>query len=250
MTRESILDRIKKLQALADGGADVNECALAAARAQELIEHHRIEEAELCELTLEEAHFSHEVLEEERGVTLRSWRVQLARTLARHNNCKSLVSRGKRKTRRRPAVKAKLKIVGAPDNIALVRYLFQAVARSIERLCRKSIREGEGAGKRWANSFRVGAVTTVKKRLEEARARAREDAPSTALVRVDAEMTRVAQWMYDNVSLGKTYRTSDSLDPGGFYAVVEAGKQLDLGGRKTRLGRPKPELRSRDSGSR
>jgi len=119
MTRENILHRIKKLKALADDKANVNEAANAAAMAQKLIEKHRIEEAELFELTDEEEQeeVGEENLETFNGTNLVRWRLDLANRVSYHNNCKIISYKGNR----RSGKPAKITIVGRPNDVATVR---------------------------------------------------------------------------------------------------------------------------------
>jgi len=244
MTNVDILDKVRKLRAMAADNANVNEAALAAAKAQELIERHRLAEADLC--AVDDVDIIQDVLEEEQGCSFRHWKISLAGALASANNCRLFVTKGKRGGGYRATVNAQLKLVGSPPNIAATRYLFQALSRDIERLCKEAIKRGEGAGKSWANSFRIGAVATLKQRLKEAKENARVGATSTAIIKVDNELNLVAAWMKENIDLKRGTQHSVALDHGGYCSGQQAGRRMNLyDSRKTPLGAPQKALRWR-----
>lgn len=224
MTRENVLHRIKKLKALADDKANVNEAANAAAMAQKLIEKHRIEEAELFELTDEEdqEEVGEQDLETFNGTNMVRWRLDLANHLAYYNNCKTVSYRGNRRSKRQ----AKMTIVGRPSDVSTVRYLFQSLTRDIERLCKRL--RPHGGGKSWSNSFRLGAVQAVSQKMKEAKAAARVGASTQALVRVDNAMNAVDAAMKE-MGVGKARKYTHHVDPFAYQAGKRAGKNLNIG---------------------
>ena len=239
MTRENILHRIKKLKALADDKANVNEAANAAAMAQKLIEKHRIEEAELFELTDEEEQeeVGEENLETFNGTNLVRWRLDLANRVSYHNNCKIISYKGNR----RSGKPAKITIVGRPNDVATVRYLFQSLTRDIERLCK--LLRPHGGGKSWSNSFRVGAVHAIGQKMKEAKAAARVGASTQALVRVDNAMNAVDAMMKE-LGVGKARKYTHYVDPYAYQAGKRAGKDLNIGTAKGDLKQSARQLHS------
>jgi hypothetical protein len=173
MSDSKIVDRIRKLLALSKSD-NVNEAAMAAARAQELMQEYQIEMADISvqtgqEMPREDA--KEQVLEEtgSRSKALR-WRVQLAGTLARAFNGRIYYTQGT----------DRIVIIARPSDAQTVRYLLGFLAIEIERLCSKEwaalmseYKAGEYQGLQpprataWKNSFRDGAVHAIAAKLRE-----------------------------------------------------------------------------------
>lgn len=193
---DKILDRVRKLLALASSD-NVHEAALAAARAQELIEAHRLE-ALLAAEAAAEALDAEAPLEDGRAdplevsKRLRTWRVVLATHLAELNGCLAYTDRVGRKKR--------LLLVGRPADRALVRELYGWLCRRLEWLSATHAPPG-GADKRWHEAFRIGAADVIAHRLEASRRERQErrealagGSQGAALARLDASTAaRAAQ---------------------------------------------------------
>lgn len=188
MADENLLDKVKKLLRLAERTNSEGEAAAAAAAAQKLIERHKLD---VAALDLSEAHEA--PVEAPEKATLDgaegrrnkcAWRGSLASGIARANACRVYWT-GPR-----------LQIVGAPSDVATVRYMYAYLVREIDRLA-----ETKSGGKAWLHAWRMGAVATVSQRLRDAREEARREARAeaqasgagagAAIVRVNAGIARI-----------------------------------------------------------
>ncbi len=154
MTSPPVLDRVRKLLALA-GSPNVHEAAAAAAAAQTLIERHRLQA--LLDAVADDA--ANPVTDGraaplDTARKLRPWRVALAAGLARANGGVAYTAAvGDREV---------LLVAGRAPDRAAVAALFEALAKRIEWL---SATHGAGRPRSWHEAFRVGAAETVVARL-------------------------------------------------------------------------------------
>jgi hypothetical protein len=221
---EKLLDRVRKLLALA-GSPNVHEAALAAARAQALIEEHRLHAA----LAAEEAAEA-EPVDSGAGAPLevtrrpRKWKGVLAARLAEVNGCVAYTVVDGREER--------LLLAGRADDRAAVAAIWDWL---VQRLEWASATEGAGRDRAWHEAFRVGAAEVVARRLAEARQAARDGlaqgAGAAALAVVDARLTTrqaaVDRFVAERLRL-KPGRGM-SLDARALAAGRAAGARLPLG---------------------
>ncbi len=230
VTTDKLLDRVRKLLALAES-PNVHEAAAAAAKAQELVTRHKLEgllEAQLeAEATLSDGR--HEPLEVARKI--RKWKLVLASGLAEANGCMAYtVAAGRREQH--------LCVAGHPDDQAAVGALWEWLVRRLEWL---SATEGAGEDRDWHESFRIGAVDTIVDRLKsvqraqtiavaEERDGGAVTASEGALVRLDAALearaTAVAQYADEELGLTKGRAITVRLD--ALDAGRAAGRDVDL----------------------
>lgn len=242
---EKIVDKIKKLLRLADS-ANVNEAATAAGAAQRLMETYQIDQAMVALEdddapggNVEDEPIRHFDDDEALHVwsRLASWKLQLAWAIAAENGCRTFQSHVYSHERGRYL--RTIGIVGRPSHVATVRYLFTYLMAEIDRLCRTSAR---GKGRTWANSFRLGAVHEVRKRLAQARLKARDEAreklagDSVALVRLDQALARIDKfrdtvdaWMKEKMNLHASSASRHQTDRDAWYEGRDAGRGIDLG---------------------
>jgi len=242
---EKIIDKIQKLLRLAES-ADVNEAAAAAGKAQQIMEAHNID------LAMLPAEDDGSPVEEEvrqfdgdealhASARVASWQSQLSHRIAKSNGCSTFL--GYTFDQAQGKYLRTLGIVGRPSDVATVRYLFQYLKAEIDRLCKASAR---GKGRTWANSFRLGAVHEVGRRLKEAKVAARDEArakvealdgdPTTALARLDTALARIDQrlnetkdWMKENMNLRSNRARATQRDWDAYSAGREAGSGISLG---------------------
>lgn len=201
---DKLLDRVRKLLALASSD-NVHEAALAATRAQELIEAHRLEALLAAEAAARAVDAEAQdglgsggglgdradPLDESKR--LRKWRVVLASRLAELNGCIAY-------TEQRGRLK-RLLLVGRPEDRLLVRELYTWLCQRLEWLSATHAPASSAgkADKRWHEAFRIGAADVIVDRLEEARRERRASLPEAAparaaLARLDASVAaRAAQ---------------------------------------------------------
>jgi hypothetical protein len=170
----SLLDRVRKLLALANS-PNVHEASLAAARAQDLIETHR-----LTGLLAAEAQTDANPVEDgaaqplEVGRRVRKWKQSLAAQLAEMNGCIAYMV-GERGDQR-------LLLAGRADDRAVVMEVWAWLVQRIEWL---SATNGEGRDRAWHDAFRVGASETIVERMQQARLNAHVAFGSAALAKVE-----------------------------------------------------------------
>ena len=170
------LARVRKLLALATS-PNPHEAALAAARAQALIEAHRLQAWIEAERREEEdpdpiVDARDEPLEVARR--LRKWKVVLASTLADANGCLAYtLERGRDRA---------IVLVGRARDRAAVVELWGWLVRRIEWL---SATHGAGRDRQWHDGFRIGVVDAIAERLRQGNADARAELDRAALVVVE-----------------------------------------------------------------
>ncbi len=170
------LARVRKLLALATS-PNPHEAALAAARAQALIERHRLEawlEAEQREHDDPDPIVDARDEPLEVGRRLRTWKVVLASALAEVNGCLAYTA-----TRGRDEA---IVLVGRGRDRAAVAELWGWLVRRIEWL---SATHGPGRSRQWHEAFRIGVVDAVAERLRQVGPQARASLDRAALVVVE-----------------------------------------------------------------
>ena len=234
MDRDKLLDRIRRLLRLAES-PNVNEAAVAAARAQELMARHRIEAAALEEGEPGDVQDLRDAPLDE-SKRLRAWKTHLADGIARANGCRVYVLE-RDGTRR-------IVIVGRADDAELVRLLYGELVKRVECLTRH---HGQGQTRRFCNAFRLGVVMTLRERLAlsaaEAKHRALEGecdaeagdtalAPAStalALARLEARDDAVERFMEANLRLRPGRKKGLRAEAEGYERGRIAGHGVDLG---------------------
>lgn len=203
------LHKVAKLLRLAKSD-NPNEAALAASRAQEIIDRFKIEAAALAldgaapEEPIQD--YGDDPLE---YLTRKAtWKARLANVIARHNGCKMYNNYNG------PAV------IGRPSDVAAVRSLYSWLRQEVDRL---ALRDCKGNGMIWANNYRLGIVDTISNRLHDQKrdteAALRKETQrteqttevnrlallriNTAIIKVEQQRQQVEAWTKENVKLGK-----------------------------------------------
>lgn len=165
---EDVAGKIKKLLKLGES-PNANEAAAAIAKAQSLMERHRIDVAMLeIEQVQPEEEIGQFADPLDQGHTA-SWRGRLALVLCRANGC--VVYRGHQR----------LMLVGHPSNASAVRYLYGYCTNEIQRLARKHAR---GNGRAWRDNFRTGCIDAIDKAIRAERAAMHDELRKAAAERV------------------------------------------------------------------
>lgn len=244
--RDEVLDKIRKLLALAESD-NPHEAALALARAQALMDRHRITEAMVGDNGQAAPSEPFEIAQAPlfEGGLVFQWRVRLAMILATPNGCFIYTQRaGKGK---------QVCVVGKPSQIARVRYLLEFCMAETDRLAAK---EAQGNGLTYANNFRLGCVDAIALAIAEERKAVRnamqaEATSSSALVvvqnaiaLVDDEARRARDFAAQafggfrkSKSSGSTYdgRAREHGRQSG-KNIYGAASSTKLGGGQARLG--------------
>ena len=209
-----VIERIAKLLRLAEGeGATPNEAAVAAAKAAELMERHRIDRAtvEADDDVGDVRAWEDEPVHEARS--LEGWVAALAKGIADTQGCDVVV----RSWAGLPTLGPRIHIVlvGREGDVAVARYLLVYLHRELRRL---------GRGEGW--EFHAGAVACVLQRLRDRQRAVRVGASSTAIVRIDQRKEAVVKWMADQGYQRRKIRRAH--DGGEFERGYVAGRGVPL----------------------
>lgn len=256
-----IVDRIRKLMAQAQSD-NAHEAALAAGMAQEMMFQYQISETDLV---VEEKREAEPVIEgsiaggnkKQRDV----WKACLANGIAKGFGCEMYNSHDEKGFPR-------FQVYGIESVVQTVSYIYGYLVLEIERLCevawkgegRAEVSFGEKAKARtWKNSFRMGAVNAIYRRLQEQRkeqtaqvgammaaAKAAKSAPSTALALYKTDEERVAEGYKElskklRLRSGRSSKTRTSRN--AYQHGTEAGNNVALGGGRG-LGAPAQRIGS------
>jgi hypothetical protein len=173
---KQILAKIKKLLLLAQSSNE-HEAALAAARAQELIDFHKLSLAEIdaklfeAENPVDICELSEDLDIGRYRLTWRSWKARLLREVARLNGCRLLWGcLSKREGKLVWLPRRVMMIVGRESDRQVVEYLATYLMREIERLAKIAFEKVHGTGNcrelpNWTTSFGFGAAKTVLERM-------------------------------------------------------------------------------------
>ena len=156
--RNSILSKVKKMLALAGNTSNEHEATLAAAKAHEFLTMHNMCVEALSELTDEDVDIVEESIYD--GTNLPSWRKWLVTGASRAFGCDVLITTRYVSGRRTRS----LQLVGTTGDVQVASATIGYLADTINRLAETFTR---GHGRRYANSFRLGATRRIVERLKE-----------------------------------------------------------------------------------
>lgn len=230
MNHTEALEKVKKLLRLAQS-TNQHEAALAASRAQEIIDRYKIEK---FALEYEEIEKPDEPIKDF-GVdpidnTTATWKYRLAHVLAQVNQCKVYADINEKRDRT-------LNLIGRPSDVATVRYLYSWLAREVDRLADKHCL---GCGRTYYNNFRNGCVDTIGERLKEQRkqtaAAVKAEAPNphalmvieSALANQEKHMAEVQRWAQTHMRLQTSTRSAGRSDMSARLAGRQAGHSINL----------------------
>lgn len=179
---QSVIDKVRKLRALAARAGTVQEAEAAAAIADKLFQEHGLEEAQLeaagtlpAEAPAEET----EPLVKWIGKTP-TWGLFLVDGLIEHYDCvyyRAWLYPTAGPSRWR-SIGEQIRIVGRPSDVATVRYMWGWLSVEIERLAQLH----KGNGRSWLDSFRRGAVRGVLEKLRDSKRASLDEARAKSAV--------------------------------------------------------------------
>ena len=211
-----LLDRVRKLLALA-GSPNVHEATAAAAKAQALIDAHRLQAL----LDAEDAAAQVEVVERvlERARRLRRWKSVLAAGLAEVNGCLAYT--------REDGKHVEVVVVGPASELDTLQALYDGLVPRLQWL---SADHGGKQDKRWHDDFRVGAAATLVERLAAAskQDRASVDATALAVVEPALQVRRDAVQDYAERELHLKRGRGIRVDLDAYEGGLAAGEEVDL----------------------
>lgn len=231
--REKITNRIRKLLALADNNNSVEEAALAASRAQELMLRHQIEVADVEQTDEEEAAANELVIGEFFEGRQRSpWKARLWWGTCAAYNCDAYVWNGSSHTNRAKKEKHTVRYAaaGRKANIEAATYTYKWLKKVILVLAQK---EYHHSARRLIRSFCIGAAEMVAERLKVNRKDIYRSVSSTALIRADEDLSSIKAAAPDlfketglNVGPGKGSATH--VESGAYHSGRAAGADIPL----------------------
>jgi hypothetical protein len=228
METTGIIEKIRALRALATS-ANMHEAQAAAAQAARLAEKYRIDEAELLlagEAVEEPMHVDPEpIVAWARTVY---WQARLASVLGKHHGC-AVYRETKYHYAARRTKEFRIRAVGRPSDIALVRYFYGWLSVEIVRLADKACK---GMGRSYRASWCAGAVRGIDEQLTAASRQVREQAhaSSSALVLVGDRHKVADKFMRGLMKLRSGSWGGRLSDGDAYRAGIERGKQINLGG--------------------
>ena len=214
MSRDKIIDRVRKLLALAKSSNE-HEAALAAAHAQKLLSEHNLA---MSELEVKEAGAGKEMFDLGRK-TLDKWVFQLASVVASAFDCRVVATSGGDGT-------AKVSFIGCGEDPAVSGYTFQYLVKEMERLV-KSFLALVDAGDRAVHrrSWLLGAVRGVQEQLRKQKI----DTPVTTTALVPVKDALIRTYIEEHFNKAKVRRTRRSSIYGSSYnAGKETGKSMAI----------------------
>lgn len=208
---ERILEKVRRLLMLSQS-SNPHEAAAAAAKAQELLTRYNLEIPGVPEAQRED--YGREMYDIGNNA---AWRASLLHVVAKHHYCQA-VSHGA----------GKVGIVGQRHNIEIATYLYEYLAREIDRLADVGWRDYTGwaaSSRVWKNDFRTGAVVAINQALDQ-QERTQEAAPDTMalIVRNDRALAEATRRVYPH--LRHTSRKARAGD--GYYAGHRAGQGIGI----------------------
>lgn len=191
MNREDLIKKVQALRALASNAAStLEEAKTAASLAEQIIQKNALDEAEF-----EIANGSQEQVYED-GVPMTDWGQRqnvwqniLLTALSDAYDCQGLLKH----------VNGKLGYyaVGRPSDIRTMRYQFAffhlEITRLAELLAPNNLQRG--TGKRWYNSFYLGATSAIVESLKKVKQEVHAQANSAALAIIRKHADDAADWM-------------------------------------------------------
>jgi Protein of unknown function (DUF2786) len=222
---EKVIDRVRKLLALAGNNTSAAEAAAAAAKANKLIDEYRLSSVDYEETEVN----TQEPIEEDPDYIYESgkvtaWRCLLIKVLCRHYGVAhwndTSYATGRKVSRYR--------LVGRRSDIGFVRYLNTYLTSECIRL---SQAEAKGMGRVFVASYCEGFVNGVAEQLKVSRVEAKANASSSAIVKIDARQQEAREEMYKLHTNLRTVKSASYAqhDKMAFAAGQQRGKNIHLG---------------------
>ena len=227
MVNDSVLEKIRKLLALARGSTNDNEAANAFAQAQTLLSRHKLDAAQV-ELTTGVPQVSEPILNSSvplySGKRVIEWKSRLANEIAKLNACKLYIGNA--------VAGIEYRLIGRQSDIDIISYLFDSIVSQIESASALALYQGKGSGKTFTNNFKHAASAEVIRRLIEAKNSVQAEFTkingTAAMVLVDSRMQEVLQRKKKNLRLGKRISHGYKKDYAGIEQGRAAGQKVSL----------------------
>lgn len=229
-----IASKIKKLLHLADTkrNSNVEEAASAAAKAQKLMEKHRIQMAMLTD----DFQIITKYLDD-RGKP-ENWKVFLATVLAKSNGCFIIKSE-------KYSADNKVLVAGLEKDIDTLQYLYTYIVSELNRMCLAELFKLKNSlninpRPSFVNSFYLGAINIIDQRLQTANKEIRDAETKNAILpeekillnfalqKIDNRINTTKQWVKENLNAKVENITLNSVDSHGFNIGQTIAKEINL----------------------
>jgi len=227
-----------------------HEAALAASKAQEIIDRYRISIEDINQGNEARGNDEpivdfgeKEPLQDVCGVDTR-WTLSLAVSISRQNACRIYYTT-------KITSSSTIKIVGRTSDVQTVRYIFGWLEKEVRRITRQ---ECSGYPRKYQAEFRMGVVDTIRRKLEEQKQETYKNVQNEAvnpmaLVRVQQSIARmeangeaVDNWMKLNMSLKEARSRERQTNLSARWHGQLAGNQIQITQAKASIGSPRGQL--------
>lgn len=255
MTNQEALDKVAKLLRLSKSNVPA-EAALAMAKAQEIIDKHKLDISSIDFESQEKQRDAEQVkdfgyedpLEDVRVHGSSPWMLRLTTIVARANGCKGIHTRYDSLGDGKPRG-AKVKIVGFPSDVATTRYMYGFLKAEVIRLCNENCQGNSATYKR---QFCIGVTETIaitlKKQKEVMHQELRQEQSTNplalvrlnnAIAKIEARKVAVDTWCNEHFNLGVGSGIRGSMSSAGQSARTHGrivGSQVRIGVAKASIG--------------
>ena len=216
-----ILDRIKKLQALAGDNPSESEAIAAAAKVQDLLLEHNLSMSDVDSHSLGEPQErigkAEYAIPNANKLTI-TWKSILYHGIAKINFCETIKLNNS----------TKIALIGKPSNVQTVVYLADVLVRQIERMARAEGQTVLSNRALYEREYCLGAAQRVLRRLREAKDQATSSGPGMALVVASGkQVDKVFRTFFPNI---RHTRSSIGGRTSGYGAGQSAGNGISLPG--------------------
>ena len=194
---DSIVDKIKGLLSkTTNSGCTQAEAESASKLAQKLISQYRINLADLEDTIAEDtSSIDQHEFDEEVSARIAQWKIILANNICTANGCKCIITKSNAGYGNKNKITVnKLIFIGFNTDAEVVKYLYAYLVALTEVVAQNELKKhsfSRGEGKTWSNSFKMGMASAVAKRLLEAAKEAKQEAASTAIVKVENKVVNL-----------------------------------------------------------
>lgn len=217
-----LLERLRKLQAMAEHPTSGSEGEIAAARLAELMTRHQVEMADLVDaptIGVEDGRLDAE--EDAPASRVEHWELSLASAVA--EACGGRAWYQSSRSERRRMV---LRMYGPLGSTGAARYMYLWLRRQVNEMSRRECREW-GESNAWRRAYASGMVIKIYKRMVDARRVVVESASSTALVVVDRQKAAIDQRFAEAELVSR--KTRNLKRPNAQTEGYRDGDRVDLG---------------------
>jgi len=195
LTREQIIDKVKKLMALSKGSNFEGETDTALQKARDLLAKYNMDMSEVEAKAYQEAKPEFK----ESDIQVGAWQFPLAKVIGSYVNCSPFYSSG---------INGQcIRFIGMKAELEICIYTYHHVAQQIDKMCRnkrkelRAEREESGlnrqdrrASSEFTKGYALGIIYRLKERIET---RLQSEVKGTALVLV--EHPKIMQWKRANL---------------------------------------------------